>query len=343
MSFKFKKSMNIVSVLLLILLLSSCFGSSDEDISKAKKDLLETQQSGSLDSTGSQDWWEVVPDEQEFKQVEITPLTEEQFVELDDLSDEDFSDWEVEIKWRTLTDVDKISISFENTDSEFPADKYDLKQFKSGDKDFMYRAFSRYESFDYGKNVYIIEAHSWDKVSKLQLIINLKLEEDTEASEEVKDVEKNKEDETVTSDLSIKSLPTTWKFWNPIDLWSNKFWYSDIKWLEIKKSKFDDLTCENLTTEYTDKIGWYFFWNTCRPISTDKWISFFIIRLVWSKYYYEKHYYLVDKWVYWIQELETWEWVTKDDLEAKNLELKLKNADYDILKISDDLFKEIVK
>lgn len=337
MKYNLKKSINILSVLFLILLLSSCFGSNDDEVNKAKQDLWITESSGSMDDTWSNvDTSESgsLVEEQEFKQIEITPLTGEQFVELDDLSNEDFSDWEVEIKWKTLTKVDKITISFENKDSNFPSDKYDLKQFKLGDKVFMYRAFSKYESLDYWKNVYTIEAHSWDKVSKLQLVINLKLEEDKDASEKVAEV---------FEDISLDTLPTSAKFWNPIQLWSGKVWYSDIKWLEIKNDKITELTCEKLTEVLSDKIDWYFFWNTCRPIETDKWFSFFIIRLAWDKYYYEKHYYLLNGWIYWTQELETWTWVTKETLEAKNLELKAKNASYDILKISDNLFKELVK
>lgn len=338
MKYKFKKSINIVSVLFLILLLSSCFGSNNDEVNKAKQDLWITESSGSMEDT----WSNIdtksesgsLVENQETKQVEITPLTSEQFVELDDLSNEDFSDWEVEIKWKTLTNVDKIIITFENKDSQFPIDKYDLKQFKPGDKEFTYRAFSKYESLDYGKNVYTIEAHSWDKVSKLQLVINLKLKEDRSSAENVGEV---------SEDISLDTLPTSAKFWNPIQLWSWKVWYSDIKWLEIRKDNLSDLTCEKLTESLSSKIDWYFFWNTCRPINTDKWFSFFIIRLAWDKYYYEKHYYLSSKWIYWVQELETWTWVTKEIMEAKNLELKAKNASYDILKISDSLFNELVK
>ncbi len=346
-----KKSINILSVLFLILLLSSCFGWNNQDeVEKAKQEMWITEQTGSMDEdtggnideeTASGSDYELYNstnnEELAKNKVEINTVTEDQFIELDDLSDEDFSDWEFELKWTTTEKVDKIIIKYENADSEYPKDVFTLKQFKAGDKTFVYRAFSRYQTFDYGKNVYTIEAYSWDKLSKTELVINYN--KDKSDKEKTEDSEKKE----VVQDLSVDTLPKNTKYGNPTKLWSGKIWYSDIKWLEIKKTSITDLTCANLTDVYTSEVGGYFFWNTCRPLWTDNWISFFIIRLEWDKYYYEKHYYLADTWTYWVQELESWEWVSRDTLEAKNTELKVKNAEYQIIKITDGLFNDLMK
>jgi hypothetical protein len=132
-------------------------------------------------------------------------------------------------------------------------------------------------------------------------------------------------------------------FWTPTDLWNGKVTYSDLNWLEIKRSIIPELTCEKVTSVLADEINWYFYWNTCRPIKDNEWVSFYVVRLDWDKYVYEKHYYLPYQWLYWIQELETGTWVTSENIWAKNSELKEKNEDFWIVKISDELFKEILK
>ncbi|MDP2090012.1 MAG: hypothetical protein Q8K30_00310 [Candidatus Gracilibacteria bacterium] len=343
MKYNYKKSINILSVLFLILVLSSCFGGTNEDdVEKAKQDLgiIEQSTSNDEDTGGSID---IEADSlegeelKEFKQVEITSITDEQFIELDDLSGEDFSDGEVEIKGITLQNVDKIIITFENKDSQFPIDKYDLKQFKKGDKTFLYRAFSRYETLDYGKNIYIIEAFSGDKVSKTQLVINL--EQDLLKKEKVKDLVSSENIE----ELSTNSLPTGVKFGTPTKLGNGKIGYTDLKGLEIKTKIFPDLSCENLTEVYSDVIGGYFYWNTCRPLGNNEGFSFFVVRLDGDKYFYEKHYYLSNNSIYGVQELESGEGVARETLGDKNTELKAKNSEYPILKISDSLFNEIMK
>jgi hypothetical protein len=133
------------------------------------------------------------------------------------------------------------------------------------------------------------------------------------------------------------------EFWTPTDLWGGKYSYTDLKWLELISDTNPNLECESLTSELSDKIDTWFFWNTCRPISWDEWLSFYVIRLDWDNYIYEKHYYLSYKWIYWVQELEKGTWVDSKNIWEKNKELKEKNEDYPILKITDELFKQILK
>jgi len=338
-------------VLILTIILSSCFTSKDS-VDQAKKDLwivkldktekkiIEDNVSGSnLDMDRQKAKDKIIqdprePEKKEVKKVEIKSLTDEQFLELDDLSNENLLDREVEITWKTLTNVDKIIVTFVNKDSNFPVDTYTLKQFTPWDDTFLYRAFSRYETLDYWKNVYIIEAHSGDKVSKLEVTLNVVKEDEKNVSEKIWDLSEN---------ISLETLPTSPNYWNPIDLWNGKVWYSDLKWLEIKKDSISNLSCETLTTVLADKISSWFFWNTCRPIEGNEWFSFFVIRLDGDNYVYEKHYYLSYEWIYWVQELETGTWVTSENIWAKNSELKDLNWDYKIIEVSDKLFKEILK
>lgn len=206
------------------------------------------------------------------------------------------------------------------------------------------------------KDMWIIEEdynkeNSWENISLEEKIWEETStweteEENKEEIEEWKETEEKELSEKIkqlSETISTENLPINSDFWNPIDLWNGKIWYSDLKWSEITKKDYSDLSCENLGNSLSDKINSWYYWNTCRPINIDKGLSFFIVRLDWDKYIYEKHYYIKDKWIYWTQELETWTWVTKENIEEKNKELKDKNENYPIIKISDKLFNEISK
>jgi hypothetical protein len=357
-----KKQFKFLIIMLLTVILSSCITSQDE-VNKAKQNLWIqeswtnqnilnsnsnsnnklTQDINNKENITENTWSDIKQDsidtiknellkekpvKEESKKIEITSLTDNQFLELDDLSWKDLLWWAVEITWKTLSDVDKIIVTYKNDTSDFPDDRFQLKQFKPWDKTFLYRAFSKYETLDFGKNVYVFEAYKWNEITKLQLIINVK-----------KDEKKNR----IIEKLDISKLPVNEKFWNPMDLWEWKIGYTDLKWLEIKSENIPELVCEKVTTVLADRIKGWFFWNTCRPIKDKEWVSFYVIRLDWDKYIYEKHYYLPYQWIYGVQELETWTWVTNSNIWEKNSELKEKNKDFSILWITDDLFKEIIK
>lgn len=353
---KMKKTINIILLLLLTFVLSSCFTSQD-DVNKAKQNLW------IIDWTVN-DSWNNLEDEinkakeklseviehtvddvkeeivnqiersEEVQKIEIRSISAGQFLELDDLSSKDLLSWEVEITWKTLNNVDKIVVTFKNETSDFPDDEFELKKFSSWDETFLYRAFSRYETLDYGKNIYVFKAFAWDIVTELELTINVTKEEEKEISEKT---------EKIYEDIIMWELPSNEKFGTPTELWNGKISYSDLNWLEIKRDVRPKLSCETVTSTLADSISGYFYWNTCRPVLNDEWISFFVVRLDWDNYIYEKHYYLSYTWLYWIQELETWTWVTKVNIWEKNTELKKINDNFGILEITDELFKEILK
>lgn len=351
-----KKTLSTLLVISLIFFLSGCFTSKD-DINKAKENIWiiettekeenlweETNSNINNDDTSIEKKdniekiivekeEEIKEKKDEFREIEIIYWLDK-LLEFNSFDWENIFDWEVEIKWKTLWEVEKIIVTFDNDSSDFPLDKYTLKQFKSWDKDFLYRAFSRYETLDYWKNTYLFEAYYWDKISKSEVIINVIKKEEKSVKDKVSESYK---------DFDLNDLPVSADFWTPVDLWNWKISYSDLSWLEIKNEVNSDLTCETITSTLADKINTWFFWNTCIPIEDEEWISFFVIKLDWDNYIYEKHYYLSYQWIYWIQELETWVWVDKTNIWEKNSELKLVNEDFSILKITDDLFKQILK
>lgn len=362
-----KKSINLILLVILTILLSSCITSQDE-VNKAKQNLwiikwwnvinnsvnnvenkinnsegsgIEKKIDNSVNSgTGKEIIQDSIKDiekdiaKNKVKNIEIKSLTNNQLLKFDDLSNANLLSWEVEITWTTLWKVDKIVVTFRNDTSDFPNDNYKLQTFVPWADTFLYRAFSRYQTLDFWKNIYVFTAYSWKEVTKLELTLNVFKKDEKDLSDKT---QKNYEA------IDISKLPSNEVFWNPTELWNGKIWYSDLNWLEIKKDIKSWLTCENVTSILAEDVSWYFYRNTCRPIKSNEWISFFVLRLDWDKYFYEKHYYLPYQWLYWVQELKTWTWVTSVNIWEKNTELKWINDNFGILKISDDLFKEILK
>lgn len=325
-----KKKYNFLTLIILVLSLTSCFWWND-DVTKAKQELL--NQDNSLEEKFEENIAKYEEAEkQEKEKIVINHLTDSKFIELDSIDENDLSSLELEITWKTLVNVDKINVTFSNSSSKFPVDNYALKTFKSWDKTFLYRAFKKYETLDYGENKYIIEAYSWAEVSKIELIINIEEEK----------VSDSKNEEIVTEQVNLNNLPVWWDFWNPVDIWLGKFTYSDIKWLQVEKLINADLTLDSDSVNefLADKIDWWFFWNSLRPVSWEEWVSFYLIRLEWDKYFYEKHYFTTS-WFYWVLVLETWSWIDLNWLSEKNTQLKEKNADFTITAISDKLFKKL--
>lgn len=338
-----KNLKNVFLILFFLFVLTSCFTSQD-DISKVKQGIL----SWGIVEQENIDVEEIEKEEKQEEKIEkytIKYLTQEKFLIIDSLDDNDFLSLEVEITWKTLASVDKIIVNFSNIESKFPEDSYTLQSYKKWDNTFKYRAFSKYEVIDKWVNKYIIEAYSWDKVSKIELILNVFEEKKVETTDENISDEKRKDNtsDAVLKKMDIELFPKSEIFWNPLHLGNGKITYSDIKWLEINEVWDIDLELDvdSVTSYLTDKIDWWFFWNTLRPIKWDAGVSFYVTRLEDDAYFYEKHYYTWSGY-YGILGLEKWEWVDIDNLSEKNTELKEKNEDFIITTISDTLFKQIL-
>jgi len=356
-----KKIINIIVLISLIFLLSSCF-QNKEAVNNAKKELwifnkTSTKEINNIKKEGknNQDKEiinnnEAVNKEKAIKKEKkfiIKNLTSNNFIELDNLELKTFNDWEIEISWKTLLNVDKIEVSFINKTSDFPIDSYTLKQFKPWDKTFKYRAFSRYQTLDYGKNEYVFTAYSWEDISKLSLVINL---ENPKNSNKVDNKNiKPSNDKIIFEKKNIwdwkeniyLNFPKSKSFWEMISTWENSFTYSNIDNFRVEKKDVSNITCSNITDELTSSIKSWFYWNTCRDIIKGKWIKFNVIRLDWDKYFYERHYIDYNNSLYWVYLIETWTGVTSDTIKAKNDELKAK--DFTSIELVDNLFYEIVR
>jgi hypothetical protein len=372
-----------------IILLSSCsFWVKNDDINKAKQELLNNnslhkvdtstwlfqkdENTPSLTKDEALTWKTTEIKKQEDQQTEdkvyykVENLTPEQFIEIDDLSDrlKNVSSW-IEITWKTLTNVDKIIVSFENKTSDFPIDNYRLGQFKAWDKTFVYRAKWEFKVLDFWNNEYIFEAYSWDKISKLKVLIHI--------PKEIKETSHNADRWFKSTNLDWKisyekkiiwnwddsvylSFPKSDVFGDPLSVWTDLITYSNIDNLKIKRVDFGTwiVSCENMTDFLKNNVWSWFYWNTCRDIIKDKWISVYVIRLDWDKYIYEKKYFDFNHGL-------IWNYIVKDNIKADkeniateiaelNSSLKETNKDSNIayenypeLKVVDKLFYEIVR
>jgi len=333
----------ILIICMLWMLFSCSFSWESNDIEDAKRELLwdsyQDNNSGTLkeEDTTENDNNVIKEDISEKILVKKVELTEDQYFTIDDIAKPNYLTKEIEIKWKTDYLLDKIEVSFTNPTSNFPDDNYVLKAFKTWDKTFVYRAYTKYEVLDKWINEYIITAYFWDKVSKVKLTIEIP-EKEEKVVENIDYTWKTiwKEENNV-----FLQLPENDVFWEVVMMWEDSFTYSNIENLEIDKvNNIEDITCDNLTDYLVNKYGWS-YWNTCRPINTDKWLKFNVLRLDGDNYFYERHY--IDKlhWLYWVYLIESWIWVTKDNIADKNKELKVK--DFKWVSLIDSLFNLIAK
>lgn len=319
--------MKRIIFMLLALFLTSCFFSSDnnEEIEKAKQEIIWTWafDSSKQLNNNSNSWITdeaLVESNEEIKDpsVEITQISKwDPIIEIDDLTKKDFYSWEIEITWKTLWKVDKIDVYFINKSSIYPEDLYTLKQFKSWDSTFKYMASSWFKTLDFWLNEYTFTVYSSWNVFKLKININIP-EKDKLVVEEHTEL--------------IEKLVTNLNDWTEVD---NEI-FTDISNLKVKELKVENIKCDNITDYLTETYD-YPYWNTCRDIIKDKSIWFYVLRLEWDKYKYEKHYVNYEKSLYWTLLLEEWYWVSVDMLIDKNKELKVKEWN-NTLKV-DELLK----
>ncbi len=273
----------------------------------------------------------------------IKYLTDNEFIQLDQLQESDLVDGKIEISGKTLVNVDSIRVTFENKDSSYPNDDYTLNQFSAWDDTFLYRAFSQYQVFDYGTNVYQFIAKSGDEESILELTI-YNPEEKLDQLENVN-----------TMDIDISGLPTGAQYGNPVKVSESSVSYSDIPGLEISAVKDLEFECSNdYILSQTNRLDLgTIWWNTCRPNENETGISYFVLSVDEAGIYtYAKHY--VSKNYYGILELEQADISTSWDsletqsekdawLKEKNNELKAINDDFTLVEVTNNLFNEITK
>jgi len=345
----------IILAIFLLLALTSCFGDSKEVID-AKKDLgvIEKTVENLEEEKKENNLFDLSND----PRISITQISWEPILELDNLKYEDFKKWHAKITGKTLWFVENIKVDFSNENSDYPNDSFVLRKFKEWDKTFYYNANSQFKVLDFGLNKYIFTANSWNWISVLELNVLVSLNDDEylewkdDTNNKFEKIEETKISKIIweEEDIVFTELPEWGDFWNVVKLWEKSFTYSDIKWFEVKKEIFQNISCwknedtdKSFVTEFlSNKMNSYFYWNTCRTLIKDKWISFYVIRLDWNNYYYEKHYIDSVHWFYGIYELEKWEWVDSETIWEKNNELKGKNIEFWNTKIVDNLFKKII-
>lgn len=363
---------NIIIILLIIFWAWYFYdlGQNKGKIEKAKKDMWAIEQSWEINKDKIEEKTEekspketIVENQKEVSNYSVKELDNKKFIELDDLTKKvEESKWKITISWKVLNDqVDKIIISFKNSSSDFPNDKYELQNFKKWNPTFEYNADAKlFRNLDYWLNIYTIESYVWTEVSKIDLEINIvdNSWNDTEYKNDVLSDKITYDKKLIGSwDNSIYiGLPESDLFWKPlsIDWW--KITYSNIEWLEINKDDFDktELTSDNIwnseKTWYLNKnVDSYVYWNTFREIdysNKDSWVSFYVLRKDWDKYIYEKYYFDFNHSLKWVLKIKEFDKKTDDifnEMSKLNNELKTKNEDFEVVKTTDKLFKEIVR
>lgn len=326
--------MKKIIIFIVPFLLASCFFSNNnEDVEKAKQEMLNTDIKTIDNEVSSED--NLIEQKEDTKvedknsSIEIESLSDsEKLIEIDDLNDKDFYTWEVWITWKAIWQVDKIEVNFSNPTSTYPSDLYELKQFKSWDTTFKYLASTHFQTLDFWLNEYIFTAYSSWVIYKVKVDVNLpeKLTKATSTTYEKID------------NLDNLSLPASSLYWNPSLNTDGVIIYSNIKDFYIRKDNVENIKCDNLT-DYFGEVYKYPYWNTCRDIIKDKSIWYYVLRLDWEEYLYEKHYINYELWLYWVLLLEQWSWIKSSMLKDKNDELKGKVFDNTLL--VDKLFKEM--
>ena len=295
----------------------------------------------------------------------VSKLDNRNYIEIDDLSSkvENLTE-SIKISWKILDEnVEKIIVNFKNTSSSYPNDRYILKNFKKWDKTFEYNAESRlYHNLDYGENMYLIEAYIWDEASRVQLTIKIPKDfwENEEKENYIPITDKITYDKKVIwswDEALYLGMPISNTFWRPLNLWNWEITYSNISGLVIKKDNFikseirDDNVWKPDSSWYLNKNldSPFIYWNSFRSIDLDNpsyGSSFYVLRKKDDKYIYEKYYFDFRHNLKWVLEIEKFDslWGSVSvEMSELNWELRNKNKDFEIVKITDSLFREIVR
>lgn len=336
-------------ILFFPILLASCFGPSNDELQKAKNELLNT---GATVQNAS---WETVTTN-ETSSGTLQTQTQKSYVNISSSWSYDFdieqlwsSDWgqpdtnKIDITgvvWNK--NIDKIIVSFQNKESSFPSDEYTLKTFKKWDGRFLYRAYREYKVLDFWLNEYEIVSYIWEKVSsrvKIELFLANSLKE---ASSSLSGTGIVSIPSAFTGDI-LEVLPTDETTYGTPNVEKEQgiFTYSELK--DFQGTKNDEIgwvNCENFADYLKQNYTWY-YWNTCRPITDENNFSVNVLTLTGDEYRYERHYISAKYGIYAKLLLESGNGMMQDELQAKNDELKTKTFVW--VEKSDKLMKDILK
>ena len=324
--------MKKIVLLTLLFALFSCWASNKE-ITDAKKEIFGSWVDVEKDvsTLNTQTWSEVTDvknEKKDYNYYEINPIIDNSLIVLSPIMNvEDIKD-KLDLSWNVNDEnIDKITVSFSNRDSSFPEDKYELKTFKKWDKNFSYKAYSQYKVLDKWLNTYQI-----DWYANNELVASISLNVFLSPTKKVVD--------PATLVIDDKTLPT-WEEYG--ELQKNENWiytYTNLKDFSLSKNDFvSSLTCENLW-DYLQTVSTFYYWNTCRPIKDGSfWVN--TLTLDWDNYTYSKMYFDTNSNYFVKVILQTWTWITKDDLEAKNMEFK--SQTFEITTLTDKLFSSLIK
>ena len=324
---------NYITLCVVAFVLVSC-GTSQSEIETAKQELLWNSQSNQISQDTPKEQEVTIEDVNQDSLVQIIELDANSPISFDAISEESLSSWEVVITGAARQSVEMIEVFFTNPTSKYPDDRYTLQAFSSGDSTFKYIASSNNQVLDFGQNEYIFRASSEGETFDTKIILEVPSVDQVENTGTESNLIGTEEN------FIFVDLPTSSKYGEPMRLWEESFTYTQIKWFEIEKEILDSVTCETLTPYLTERINSWYYWNTCRDIVKDKWIKFNVIRLSGEEYVYERHYIDFIHGFYGVYELETWVWVTSENIAEKNTELK--EREFPSLEVVDDLMKDIV-
>lgn len=339
-------------ILSFLLLLTSCFSSNKSDIEKAKEEIFSswtsndwinnenTDLNNSEDLENSDTW---ISEETVKSSYKVEKLIDNDYINIKPISNIESEKNKFEINWEVNnSDIDKIVVNFSNSTSKFPKDTHTLSQFKKWDKTFLYRAFRQYEVLDYWVNDYKIDAYIWGElVSSVNLSLEI-LEKSNNSdswNQQENKVWTNLWNEDDNLFLSLPIDEST--YWKPVMTSTSSFTYSLINWLEFARNEtVFEAKCEDIES-YISNIFSIYYWNTCRPVQNENWIYVNVLSISWENYNYERLYLDKKHWLSGKILLETWTWVTKENISEKNTELKGKN--FEILTTTDSLFNDLLK
>lgn len=278
---------------------------------------------------------------------DIEILSGNDILTFDDFKESDIWEGWIDLTGKINAHVDSIRVLYTNPDSDYPDDDYLLLQFVAGSDKFLYRAYSQYKTFDFGKNIYTVIMTSGKEESQVQLTINYPNPEDVISQS----TDNNKE---VSSDkIDYDTLPTSGEYGSPIKTAENKITYSDLKWFELEKHSVlvADCTADLVTGTIAEKTSSWSWWNTCRPSEDKSYVTYYALNMKDGEYIYAKHYFSNN--YYATIELSSWNdesWATLETVTLKNEWLKNKNDElrelndsFEITQITDTLFENIIK